>query len=45
MLYSNKLRLKLCGLLKYYITVTSAWSSLVVGDDGCIGPSGKLMCL
>ena len=20
------------------------WSSLVVGDEGCIGPSGKLLC-
>ena len=21
------------------------WSSLVVGDEGCIDPSGKLLCL
>ena len=21
------------------------WSSLEVGDDGCVGPSGKLLCL
>ena len=23
---------------------TRAWSSLVVEDKGCIGPSGKLLC-
>ena len=22
-----------------------SWSSLVEGDEGCIGPSGKLLCL
>ena len=36
-------------ILTYYvrgstICVVDAWSSLVEGDEGCIGPSDKLMC-
>ena len=34
---------------RYFCYIVSpgadAWSSLVVGDEGCIGPSGKLLCL
>ena len=25
--------------------ITMAWSSLVEGDEGCIGPSAKLLCI
>ena len=28
-----------------YLPLPSAWSSLVEGDDGFIGPSGKLLCV
>ena len=24
---------------------SNTWSSLVEGDEGCIGPSGKMLCL
>ena len=32
------------GLAEYFVQV-QAWSSLVEGDEGWIGPSKKLLCL
>ena len=29
---------------KQFIRMNDLWSSLVEGDDGCISPSGKLLC-
>ena len=26
------------------VAIAQSWSSLVVGDEGCIGPSRKLLC-
>ena len=27
------------------LNIFNPWSSLVEGDEGCIGPCGKLLCL